>query len=286
MLFSSCGSVKCQSWQTIILSNKICTAAAESLSQKAPALWLAILTLLRACWKQTQHVSWQELLPSLGAWASVTPQPGVHALLISWAADAAIQQTKSCSAQIPGGGGTDITSAQSTAQTAALLRARDQSFAFPPACFMFFTRFCRSSHANTRQASFQALLQVLQAGIAADQQQTLGLAALTCQFLTDAAQQVSQICTQLVMALAAPAAYALSCPVNTPLPSSWQRLVALQPQQLAYQPDQLTKLLEWLSQSVPLIVSQPNRTPGNSDEWLWRLLKSCQAGNPSLKLPM
>lgn len=268
------------------MSNKICIAAAESLSQKAPALWLAILTLLQACWKQTRHVSWQQLLPLLEAWASATFQPGVHALLISWAADAAIQQTKSCSVQIPGGTGTDVTAAQSTAQTAALLHARDQSFAFPPACFVFLTRFCKSSDANTRQASFQALLQVLQAGIAADQQQTLGVAALTCQFLTDAAQQVSQICTQLVMALAAPAAYALSSPVNTPLPSSWQRLVALQPQQLAYQPDQLTKLLEWLSQSVPLIVSQPNRTPGNSDEWLWRLLKSCQAGNPSLKLPM
>ena len=69
------------------------------------------------------------------------------------------------------------------------------------------------------------------------------------------------------------------------LQSTWRRLVALQPQQLPLHSDHLVRLLDWMSQTAPLVVSQPARVLGSSDEWLWRLLSACQADKNGVKLP-
>lgn len=263
----------------IVRVHKFYCNAADLLLVRASALWLATLTLLHSCWKQTQHIAWQQLIPMLEACALGSSQPDVHSLLISWVADAATQLKQ------PGSPSSAQPATQtSSAQIAAPSDAKIQS-TFPPACFLFLTRYCRSSVVPTRHASFQAMLQVLQKGVQPTQQQLLALTTLACQFLSDTSQQVSQSCTQLLTALAAPAVHALLSGAKGH-PPSWQRYVALQPQQLVFQPDQLAKLLEWLNQSSSLVVSQPGRLHTSSAGWLEALLKNCQSSNTGSKLPM
>lgn len=262
---------------------------AEALQDRASVLWLEILTLLHAAWEQTHHAGWQELMPMLEACASGSPQPDVHCLLIQWAADAVKLETQTDSSQNPYSQHhpAQSSSAQDLAPTAALSNTAHKPFpAFPLACYHFLTRYCKSSKAAIRLAAYQALLQVLQSNIQPDKQQILALAALACQSLTDTSQQVSQSCTQLLTALAAPAAFVLSSSFSShSRPSSWQRHIALQPQQLSFQPDQLAKLLDWLSQGAPQVVSQPGRPSTSSHRWLEDIVRVCQSGSPESKLP-
>ena len=112
-----------------------------------------------------------------------------------------------------------------------------------------------------------------------------------CHGLTDPAELVSQGSIQLLSALAAPTSHAiLSAAVRTAqYEPPWRQAYALQPQQIAFHPEQLAELFSWLRQSPPLLVSQPSKsvgTPVASDEWLQALLKGCQTLNPSVNLPL
>lgn len=225
----------------------------------------------------------------LEACALGSSQPDAHCLLIGWAADAVKLETQTDSSlslhsqQQPA----QSSPAQKSAPTSALSNpAHKQCPAFPLACYHFLTRYCKSSKATIRLAAYQALFQTLQSNIQPDEQQSLALAVLACQSLMDTSQQVSQSCTQLLTALAAPAAFVLSSSFSShSRPSSWQRHIALQSQQLAFQPDQLAKLLDWLSQGAPQVVSQPGRPSTSSHRWLEDIVRTCQSGSPGSRLP-
>lgn len=222
----------------------------------------------------------------LQACASASTHPDVSSLLITWAADAAQQQAQLTSTDSNEPGAAKSPPHPSKAPS-GMLHNSGQVHVFPPSCLKFLVQFCTSQDASTRHRALQTVAVTLQSGVVLEDQQLSVLLTLTFHLLTDTAESVSHSCMHLLTALAAPTADMLSRAVTTSLrPPPWQRLVAIQPQQLPFQPDQLARLLQWLSQASSLVVSHPGKASASSSDWLWRLLQDCQSNNTAAKLPM
>lgn len=152
-------------------------------------------------------------------------------------------------------------------------------------------RLCRVTEPSTRHSTLQALNKLIHSVSSFEPHQLVSITAVACYSLTDRAELVSQSASQLLVALSAPMLHSnLSSAVQASqqeLP--WRRLYALQPQQIAFQPEQLAKVLDWLGQGSPLVVSQPSKLGGPnaaSDEWLWKLLQTCQPVSGTVHLPL
>jgi len=259
-----------------------------------PDTWLALLSLLHHASQITHSISTHELAVLLAKLARGTSHVAIQMLVVDWASDAAMQylSAQACpgtiSSSSPAMDGSALMSQQAAQQTDV---SGNSVLSCPDAYLEVLTRLCRASEPKIRHSAVQALSRLTHTGTKFQPHQLVAVTDVACYHLTDPSELVSQASTQLLITLAAPAAHAiLSSAVQAAhheLP--WRRLYALQPQQIAYQPEQLAELLAWLGQTLPLVVSQPSKTVGAgaaSDEWLWRLLKSCQAVNTSVTFPL
>ena len=137
----------------------------------------------------------------------------------------------------------------------------------------------------------QALSRLTHSASSFEPHQLVAITSVACCSLTDPAELVSQAANQLLVTVSAPAMHSITSSAvqaaQQELP--WRRLYALQPQQITFQPEQLAKVLDWLGQASPLVVSQPNKLSGPgaaSDEWLWKLLQTCQPVSMTVNLPL
>ena len=161
----------------------------------------------------------------------------------------------------------------------------------PDAFLDVLVRLCRVSDPSTRQSTLQAINKLLHSASSLEPHQLVAITAVACYSLTDPAELVSQAASQLLVALSAPTLRSImsSAVQASQQELPWRRLYALQPQQIAFQPEQLAKVLDWLGQGSPLVVSQPSKLGGPnaaSDEWLWNLLKTCQPVSGTANLPL
>ena len=266
-----------------------------------PDIWLALLSLLHHCWQNTQSISTTELAALLLKLARGTPHSTIHSLVIRWASEAAMQY-------LPSFTDPDAPPAQhappsATSQGNIPLPAPDQSSVQPsglsgtlelscPDAFLdVMIRLCRVIEPSTRHSTVQALNKLIHSASSFEPHQLVSITAVACYSLTDPAELVSQAASQLLAALSTPTLHSITSSVvqasQQELP--WRRLYALQPQQIALQPEHLVKVLEWLGQGSPLVVSQPSKLGGPnaaSDEWLWKLLQTCQPVNGTVNLPL
>lgn len=230
-----------------------------------------------------------------------TPHSAIHSLVISWISDAATQYLSTDS---------DAASTQpdqsATAQGSTPLSKPEEPSVFPScspelrthpksscpdALLEVLLRLCRGTAPSTRHSALQALSRLIHSTRSLQPHQLTAITSVACYSLTDSAELPCQAAIQLLVALSAPTMHSL---LSAAVPAArqelpWRRLYALQPQQIAFQPDQLAKVLDWLGQGSPLVASQPNKLsgPGSaSDEWLWKLLQSCQPVNGTPILPL
>lgn len=229
-----------------------------------------------------------------------TPHSAIHLLVISWISDAATQYLSTES---------DTTPTQpdpaATAKGSAPLSKPDKSpvipscppelrtqpeLSCPDALLEVLLRLCRGTAPSIRHSALQALSRLVHSTRSLQPHQLTAITSVACYSLTDSAELPSQAAIQLLVALSAPTLHSL---MSSAVPAAqqelpWRRLYALQPQQIAFQPDQLAKVLDWLGQGRPMVASQPNKLSGSgsaSDEWLWTLLQSCQPINGTPTLP-
>lgn len=257
-----------------------------------PDIWHALLSLLHHAWQSTQAVSTHELATLLAKLARATPHTNIQCLVIDWAQDAASQYllppVDPKASSVAAMHGADLTSQQNPQQANMV---QDPVLSCPDAYLQILMRMCRASGSKSRHSAMQALLKLIHTGSHFQSHQLVAVADVACYHLTDPSELVCQASIQLLQCLAAPATRCiLSSSVQAAqLELPWRRLYALQAQQIAYQPEQLAELLNWLGQAMPLVVSQPTRAVGAaaaSDEWLWGLLKSCQAVSTSVNRPL
>lgn len=266
-----------------------------------PDIWLALLSLLHHCWHNMLSISTTELAALLSTLARGTPHSAIHSLVIAWASEAATQHL-----HLPSDSNAPHTGPApppATPQGSALLSTPDQPAAHasapsgtptlscPDALLDVMLRLCRGREPSTRHATLQALSRLTHSASSLEPHQSAAITAVACYSLTDPAELVSQAASQLLVALCAPTLHSImsSAVQASQQELPWRRLYALQPQQIAFQPEQLAKVLDWLGQGNPLVVSQPSRVGGPnaaSDEWLWNLLRSCQPVNGTVNLPL
>ena len=161
----------------------------------------------------------------------------------------------------------------------------------PDAFLDVMVRLCRVIEPATRHSSLQALNKLVHIASSFEPHQLVAITAAACYSLTDPAELVSQAASQLLVALSAPTLHSImsSAVQASQQELPWRRLYALQLQQIAFQPEQLAKVLNWLGQGSPLVVSQPSilGVPNAaSDEWLWKLLQTCQPVSGTVSLPL
>lgn len=266
-----------------------------------PDIWLALLSLLHHCWQNMQSISTTELAALLSKLARGTPHSAIHSLVIAWASEAATQHLHfSADSNAPL---TAPSPPPATPHGSTPLSVPDQSgvhasalsggpkLSCPDAFLDVMLRLCRGREPSTRHASLQALTRLTHSASSLEPHQLAAVTAVTCYSLTDPAELVSQAASQLLVALSAPTLHSITSSAvqasQQELP--WRRLYALQPQQVAFQPEQLAKVLDWLGQGNPLVVSQPSKVGGPSaasDEWLWNLLRTCQPVSGTVSLPL
>ena len=262
-----------------------------------PDVWLALLTLLRHCWQNMQSITTAELATLLSKLARGTPHSNIHSLVISWASEAATQFLT----PTPDANGGQRAASSVIAQPSSISPAAPSpdspeigtaaSTLCPDAFLEILMGMCRVAEPSTRHSAMQSLILLTHTGSSFAPHQLVASTSVACYSLTDPSELVSQAAIQLLVALSAPAMFSiLSSAVQAAqreLP--WRRLYALQPQQIAFQPEQLADLLDWLGQARPLVVSQPSKPSGPGaagDEWLWTLLKACQPVGGQVTLPL
>lgn len=268
-----------------------------------PDIWLALLSLLHHCWQNMHSISTTELAALLSKLAQGTPHSAIHSLVISWASEAATQHVHlpaDSNAPLTGPTPPPATAQSSTplstsASDQPAVHASAQSgipkLSCPNAFLDVMIRLCRGREPSTRHATLQALNRLTHSASSLKLHQLAAVTAVACYSLTDPAELVSQAASQLLVALCAPTLHSIASSAvqaaQQELP--WRRLYALQPQQIVFQPEQLAKVLDWLGQGNPLVVSQPSKVGGPnaaSDEWLWSLLRTCQPVNGTVNLPL
>ena len=266
-----------------------------------PDVWLALLSLLQHCWQNTQSISTTELAALLSKLARGTPHGTIHSLVIRWASEAATQfLPSSTDSNVPPPQPAPL---PATSQGSMPLSTLDQSAVHPsglsaplklscPDAFLdVMVRLCRVSEPSTRHSTLQAINKLIHSASSFEPHQLVAIAAVACYSLTDPAELVGQAASQLLVALSAPTLRSImsSAVQASQQELPWRRLYALQPQQIAFQPEQLAKVLDWLGQGTPLVVSQPSKLGGPnaaSDEWLRNLLQTCQPVSGTANLPL
>jgi len=255
-------------------------------------VWIALLSLLHHSWQNTHSVSTHELATLLTKLARSTPHTRIHSLVVEWVADAAMQYLSPAKPAQPS------TVSPSTSSPAAVGQQnpgqadglQHLDLICPDAFLEVLMRLCRAPEPQTRLSAVQALSKLLHAGSRFQPHQLVAVTDVACYHLTDPSELVSEASIQLLLGLAAPASFSIA---SSAVPSAqhelpWRRLYALRPQQLAFQPEQLAELLQWLGQTAPLVVSQPGSLSASAanDKWLWSMLKSCQTMGPSVTFPL
>ena len=259
-----------------------------------PDVWQALLSLLHLTWQHTKSVSTHELDTLLIKLARHAAHTNTHKLVVDWARAAALQYL---SPSPPAEGSrlsySSPTAGSATQQPRQLTNGTQPTHSLCPDAYLeVLMRLCRAPETHTRLSAVQALSDLMHTGSHLLPHQLVATTDVACYLLTDDSELVSQASIQLLLCLAAPATHSmLSSKVSAAgHEPPWRRLYALQPQQIALQPEQLAELLQWLGQTSPLVVSQPSTSGAAStsvgDEWLWRVLKSCQPVSAAVTLPM
>ena len=257
---------------------------------------LALLSLLHLTWQHTKSISTHELATLLIKLARHAAHTNTHKLVMDWAREAALQYlspSPSPSAEGSSLSDSSPTTGSATQQPQQLTNGTQPTHLLCPDAYLeVLMRLCRVPETHTRLSAVQALSDLMHTGSHFLPHQLVATTDVACYLLTDSSELVSQASIQLLLCLAAPATHSMlssttSAAGHEPL---WRRLYALQPQQIALQPEQLAELLQWLGQTSPLVVSQPSASGVAStsagDEWLWRILKSCQPISAAVAFPM
>ena len=262
-----------------------------------PDIWLAFLSLLNHCWQNTQAISATELSALLSKLARGSPHSKIHSLVITWASDAALRflsptpvttATPPTPTALAAAAEVDTKFRQSSSVSAVSTAA---AMFCPDAFLEVVMRLCRAGQPSTRHSALQSLHRLTQASSAFMPHQLVAIASLACHSLTDSAELVSEVAIQLLVSLSAAAMHSVftSAVQAAQQELPWRRLYALQPQQVAFQPEQLADLLDWLGQVRPLVASQPSKSGGAGvagEEWLWTLLKACPTISGAISLPL
>jgi len=252
-------------------------------------VWIALLSLLHHSWQNTHNISTHELATLLTKLARSTLHTRIHSLVVQWASDAAMQYLSPAqpSTESPSTPSPAAVGQQNPGQADGL---QHLDLLCPDAFLEVLMRLCRAPKPQTRLFAVQALSKLLHAGSRFQPHQLVAVTDVACYHLTDPSEIVSEASIQLLLSLAAPASFSI---MSSAVPAAqhelpWRRLYALQPQQVAFQPEQLAELLQWLGQNAPLVVSQPGSSSGSAadDKWLWSMLKSCQTMGPSVTFPL
>ena len=260
-----------------------------------PDVWLALLTLLRHCWQNTQSITTTELAALLSKLARSTPHSNIHSLVISWAAEAATQFLSPSPGAISDEPLAPAVASQSSSPALPSSNLQESSTGIsmlcPDAFLGILMRMCRVAEPSTRHSAMQSLILLTHTSSSFAPHQLLAITSVACYSLTDPSEFVSQAAIQLLVTLSAPAMHSILCSAVQAAQHEppWRRLYTLQPQQIAFQPEQLADLLDWLGQARPLVVSQPSKPNGPGaagDEWLWSLLKTCQPVSGPVTLPL
>ncbi|KAL0019463.1 hypothetical protein WJX77_007420 [Trebouxia sp. C0004] len=261
--------------------------------ETSPDVWVALLSLLHHSWQNTRSISTHELATLLAKLARSTAHTRVHSLVIEWASDAAMQYLSPAkpahhsiaSLSIPRSPA--AVGQQNPGQADGL---QHLDLICPDTFSEVLIRLCRAPEPQTRLIAVQALSRLLHAGSRFQPHQLVAATDVACYHLTDPSELVSDASIQLLLGLAAPASFSI---MSSAVPAAhhelpWRRLYALQPQQVAFQPEQLAELLQWLGQTAPLVVSRPGSFSGGAanDKWLWSMLKSCQTMGLSATFPL
>ncbi len=268
--------------------SEVCFWVNAGFLEAYPDVWIALLSLLHHSWQSTHSISTHELATLLLKLAR-TSHTRLHSLIIEWASDAAMQylspaqpSTESPSTPPPATVGQQIPGQADGLQHQDLL--------CPDAFLEVLMRLCRAPKPQTRLSAVQALSKLLHAGLCFQPHQLVAVTDVACYHLTDPSELISEASVQLLLGLAAPGSFSI---MSSAVPSAqhelpWRRLYALQPQQVAFQPEQLAELLQWMGQTAPLVVSQPGSPNGSAadDKWLWSMLKSCQIMVSSVTFPL
>ena len=269
--------------------SEVCFWLAAGPLESNSDIWIAMLSLLHHSWQNTHSISTHEVATLLTKLARSTSHTRIHSLVVEWASDAAMQYLSSAqpSSESPSTPSPAAVGQQNPGQAGGL---QHQDLLCPDAFFEVLMRLCRAPKLQNRLSAVQALSKLLHAGLRFQPHQLVAVADIACYHLTDPSELVSEASVQLLLGLAAPASFSImSSAVSAAqheLP--WRRLYALQPQQVAFQPEQLAELLQWLGQTAPLVVSQPGPLSGSAanDTWLWSMLKSCQTMGSSVTFPL
>ncbi len=255
-------------------------------------VWIALLSLLHHSWQNTHSISTHELATLLTKLARITSHTRLHSLVVQWASDAAMQYLSAAKPVQPS------TASPSPPSPTAVIQQnpgqadglQHQDLFCPDAFLEVLMRLCRAPKPQTRLSTVQALSKLLHAGSRFQPHQLVAVTDVACYHLTDPSELVSEASVQLLLSLAAPASFSI---MSSAVPAAhhelpWRRLYALQPQQVAFQPEQLAELLQWLGQTAPLVVSQPGSLSGSTadDKWLWSVLKSYQTMASSVTFPL
>lgn len=255
---------------------------------------LALLSLLHHTWQHTKSITTHELATLLIKLARHAAHTNTHKLVVDWAREAAMQ----CLSPPPPAEASSLpdsspTTGSATQQPQQLTNGTQPTHLLCPDAYLeVLMRLCRAPETHTRLSAVQALSDLMHTGSHFLPHQQVATTDVACYLLTDSSELVSQASIQLLLCLAAPATHSmLSSKVSAAgHEPPWRRLYALQPQQIALQPEQLAELLQWLGQTSPLVVSQPNSSGAAAssagDEWLWRMLKSCQPISAAVVFPM
>lgn len=263
-----------------------------------PDIWLSLLSLLHHCWQNTQAISTTELAALLSKLARGTPHSTIHSLVITWASEAATQYlSSSADSDAPPAQPVDPSTTSlgsipppTHKESAVPLSGLPETLKLscPDAFLDVVIRLCRVVEPATRYSTLQALKKLIHSASSFEPRQLVAITAVACHSVTDPAELVSQAASQLLVALSAPT-------LRSIMPSAvqaaqqelpWRRLYALQPQQIAFQPEQLAKVLDWLGQGSPLVLSQPSKVGAPNAEWLWKLLQTCQPVSGTVTLPL
>ena len=287
MLFSYVlqGLLHCSKQQ----GSEVCFWVAAGPLEANSDVWIALLSLLHHSWQNSHSISTHELATLLTKLARSTPHTRTHSLVVEWVSDAVMQYLSHAqpSTESPSTTSPAAVGQQNQGQADGL---QHLDLICPDAFLEVLMRLCRAPKPQTRLSAAQALLKLLHAGSRFQPHQLVAVTDIACYHLTDPSELVSEASVQLLLGLAAPGSFSImSSAVSAAqheLP--WRRLYALQPQQVAFQPEQLAELLQWLGQTAPLVVSQPGSLNGSTadDKWLWSMLKSCQTTGPSVTFPL